>query len=868
MEELKIYDKSVIKNLGFCGCGMPSNPAMVDVKDGKIVRIRPLHYDLNYTKEELNSWRLEKDGHIFEPGFKSLLPPFSISYKNRTYSKNRVPFPLIREDWDPHGERNPQNRGISKYRRISWDEAIELITAEIKRIHDDYGIYSIYCQGEGHGESKVASGAHGTQIEMFTHIGGCTVQARQPDSWEGWYWGAKHMWGMDPVGQNTMQNGIFRDITENGDAILYWGADPETTPWGWGGQQASRMCYWFNEIGVKSIFICPDVNYANAVHADKWIPVLPNTDAALQLAIAYVWFSEGLYDKEYLKTHAIGFDWFESYVLGHIDETPKTPKWAEGKCNVKAYTIKALARYWAKHRVSIAHCNGGGLVRSPFAHEPARLEVALLGMQAVGKPGAHQFKYIEWTLFNIDTFCPLPKSKIWPTIEGAYHGWDFNPGDSFVAKTRLPEAIVNPPIEWYGHVVCTYPRIDQFNKFQYPLPGQERIHMIWSDCPCWSTCWNGGNKFEEALRHDSIEFVLVQHPWMENDTVFADIILPTATMMECRDLGNDNMSGQFALLYLEEQAVEPVGEAVSDFEAVRRVAEGLERFGGRYEGLTDKLTRGRDLEQTLQYGFATSGVPEDFTWDDLTEKGFWASPIDDEWQSEPAGLIRFHDDPEGHPLDTPSGKLEYYSTTLAENFPDDDVRGPYPKWVEESDEHKERKDSERADSYPYLLVSNHPRWRVHAQHDDVPWLREIETCKVTGPDGYKYEPVWVNPLDAKKLKIADGDIVKLFNERGAVLGGVLVTERIMPGALYQDHGARIDSVIAGTGGLDRGGANNLICPSATTSKNAAGEVTNGFLVGIERVDVRELAQKYPRQFGRAYDSATGLIASAYLRGDE
>ena len=106
---------------------------------------------------------------------------------------------------------------------------------------------------------------------------------------------------MDPVGMQTITTNVIKDISENGDAIFYWGADPETTPWGWGGQMASRLCYWFNEIGVLSVFVAPDCNYAAAVHADKWIPVLPNTDVALQLAIAYVWMTEGTYEKEYIE---------------------------------------------------------------------------------------------------------------------------------------------------------------------------------------------------------------------------------------------------------------------------------------------------------------------------------------------------------------------------------------------------------------------------------------------------------------------------------------------------------------------------------------------------------------------------------------
>jgi trimethylamine-N-oxide reductase (cytochrome c) len=144
------------------------------------------------------------------------------------------------------------------------------------------------------------------------------------------------------------------------------------------------------------------------------------------------------------------------------------------------------------------------------------------------------------------------------------------------------------------------------------------------------------------------------------------------------------------------------------------------------------------------------------------------------------------------------------------------------------------------------------------------WLREIEQCKITGPDGYKYEPVWVNPEDAVELGLKDGDIVRLFNERGGVLGGVMVTEKIMRSVLSQDHGARVDTIISGVGGLDRGGANNLIAPQAGTSKNAPGLVTSGFLVGIEKVDVLTLAKQYPEAFGRAYDDKQGLILEGYI----
>lgn len=866
MEKINIADKSVIQNLGFCSHGMTSNVSRVDTKDGKIVRVRPLHYDESYTKDELNYYQIKKGEHVWEPKFKSLLPPISLAYKKRAYSPARVPYPLKRVDFDPNGERNIKNRGKSKYVRISWDEALEIVAAEIKRIHDEYGPHAIFTQGDGHGEGKNIAGAHGCNIELLEYVGGSTLQARQPDSWEGWYWGAKHMWGMEPLGQNTNQNGVFRDITENGDAVLFWGCDPETTPWGWGGLQASRMCFWFNEIGVKSIHIAPDANYANVVHADKWIPVLPNTDAALQLAIGYVWVTEGTYEREYLDTHAVGFDWFESYVLGNVDGIAKTPKWAEEKCGVPSWQIKALARYWAKHKVSIAHCNGGGFIRSCFSHEPARLEVALLAMRGFGQPGVHQFKFFEWTLLGQPNFSPLPLSETLPTNEPGYHGWAMNAGgvNDSIVKTRVADALIDKDAKWFGHGVCLYPREDQFRPMEYPVDEDEKIHMIWSDSPCWSACWNHGHKFQEAQREEDIEFIVVQHPWMENDTLYADIILPVSTVFETDDAATDTQGGQFALFFVEEHAIDPLCESRTDTQIAADIAEKLEAYGGPYTGLKDKFLKGRTVEESIRYTFDNSGIPEGFTWDDLQERGFYASPIDESWKTVPAGMLNFYEDPETFRLSTPTGKIEFYSTTLAEVFPDDMVRGPYPQWIEETDEHKERISSDRAEDYPYLLVSNHPRWRVHAQLDDVPWLHEIETCKVEGPDGYLYEPVWINPVDAEKHDIKTGDIVKLFNERGGVLGGARVTERIMPGALYQDHGANIDSIISGCGGLDRGGSNNLICPGATTSKNVSGEVTNGYLVGIEKVDIFELAEQHPEAFSREYQEGIGIVAANYI----
>ncbi len=390
-------------------------PCLVDSNDGKITRIRPYHYDKEYTDKYCNPWKIEARGSTFSAPDRVTITPFGLGYKARVYSPNRVKYPLKRVDWDPDGDRHPETRGKSKYVRISWDEAAEIVAKELKRQKEKYGPEAVLCQADMHGEGKNVAPSHGCPNRLLSLMGGYTLQMRNMDSWEGWFWGAKYVWGCEPVGEMAPQANLYPDIAKHAELLLFWGCDPETTPLGVVSHMPSRLCYWLSEIGLKSVYVCPDLNYGAAVHADKWIPILPNTDAALQLAIAYIWITEGTYDKEYIAKHAYGFNKFEDYVLGKEDGIPKTPAWASEKCGVKEWTIKALARDWAKKTASIIHGNGGCYIRGPYSSEPARLEVMLLGMRGVGKPGVHQAKMIEWSLWNRDYPVPF-QGKFVPKI--------------------------------------------------------------------------------------------------------------------------------------------------------------------------------------------------------------------------------------------------------------------------------------------------------------------------------------------------------------------------------------------------------------------------------------------------------------------
>jgi len=849
-------ERTIVRDISWCGVGNGANACMVDVKDGKMLRIRPARYYDKYTREQVKPWVMKARGKTFEPSDKSLAPPLSIAYKKRVYSPARIRYPMKRVDFDPKGERNPQSRGVSKYERISWDEALDIVTSEILRTKDTYGPTAILYQSDQHGENKVVHGPHGCGRKLLRLLGGYTLQVRDPDSWEGWTWGAKHAWGMEPVGQQMPQKNLLYDISKNADLLLFWGCDQETTPWGWQGQLPSRLSYWWTELGIRQIYISPDCNYANAVHADKWIPVLPNTDAALYLAIAYQWIKDGTYDKEYLETHAYGVDKFEDYVMGREDGEPKTPEWASPITGVPSRIIKALASDWACNRTTICIGNGGPGIRGPYASEPARLQVLCLAMQGLGRPGCNQAKMIEWGLLGEpDQESPPLPSVITDLLEAYTGGTPLDTNHpSFIPKCLVPKAILEGEIGWYGNEQELANRVDQFVHYEYPADGCSKIHMVWTDSPSWITCWNDGNQFIRAMRHPDIEFVLAQHPWMENDTLIADVILPANTMLEEDDIGSDLFSGQMNMLFPEPRCVEPLGESLSDYEIVCKIAERL--------GLLEEYTDGRSVEDLIRLGYETSGVADLISWEELNDKGYYVIPPAPGWEEIPAGLIEFYDDPDSHPLSTPTGKIEFFATGLAEHFPDDEERPPVPKWIPRGESHEETVGTERSKAYPLLVMSNHPRWGVHSQHDDITWLREIETCKVKGPDGYQYHPLWINPVDAAERGIKKGDVVSIFNERGIVLAGAYVTERIMPGAVGIDHGAKYDPIVPGE--IDRGGAINTIVPRNVLSKNAAGHAVSGFLAQVEKTDMEAMKAKYPEALGRECHPAAGPCLAGVL----
>jgi len=892
-----------------CG-GTGGDLTALDTTDGKITRIRPINYLDTYTKEELapSMWEINVGDNVFTPGYKSAPNYFALAYKNRVYSKNRVQYPLKRIDWEPGGDPakiNAANRGKSKFVRISWDEALDIMESEIKRIIEKYGPFSVLTIGEdGHRESKNLHAGGGMHSTLMSKLGGYTREVRTPDSVEGWYWGAKHFWGSGsnkglgmPAPPQTGYNAwhVIRDISENTDLIAFAAGDWELTQ-NYASQLWSRLLLFWEKIGKEFVVVDPFCNYTAVCHDTvKWIPVLPNTDAALDFAVMYVWITEGLYDKDYVETHTVGFDKVKAYVLGEDEEgIAKTPAWASERCGIPEWTIKAYARNRAKKITASVHFSSGA-IKGPYSHEPGRTAAYLLGMQGLGKPGVQQ-AFMNASLIGKEIIARSTSSPFSSINQCRM----FYPSEQKIPRTLIAEALQKGHVEWYGSPAIVYVETsEQFQLNSYPttadtykaalgaaspemaraqgksveelqaaidhklanMPQFNKIHMLWSEKPCNMNCWDGGFNYQDSIRSDEVEFFVTNHQWLENDSLFCDLVLPVTTCVE----DNDSMGGSMAVSLRHDTLTPPgcdrVGESKSDFEIACELGE---RFG-----LRAQIDMGMTHDEWIQFGFDQSRLSEEISWEEYNKRGFYFPKQDPEQGNVLPGLRGFYDDPQGWPLDTPSGKLEFWSDALATNFPDDQERPPMAKWViggpkEEGWSHDETMWGERCKDYPLLIVANPAKWRVHVQGDDIKWFREIETCKVKGADGYLYEPLWIHPKDAKARGIKNGDIVKCFNDRGIILTGARITERVIEGSIVVHKGSRVDPIAPH---IDRGGAANLISPTTQVSKNCKGFAVSGYLVEAAKLEQSEMDQwkkDYPDAFARDYDPDIGINYSSWV----
>ena len=821
----------------------------VHVEDGVITRVRPIVFD----ETDPPTWTIEARGRKFSPFRKVGLNPYIVPERTRIYSENRIKYPLKRIDFDPNGQRNPQNRGKSGYERISWDEALDIVAGEMKRIRENYGPAAITGSTSSHHNWGLLFYKMGPFGRFFQQLG-FTFLFDNCDSWEGWLWGAVHTWGYYWKLGVSDNIDMLQEALKNTEMVVFWGVDPNTSAGGYCGQESTIWRLWLRELGIKLVFIDPWCNYTAATIADKWMAPRPGTDAAMAEAIAYVWIKEDTYDKWFIENRTVGFDEFKKQILGEKDGTPRTPEWAAEITGVPARDITALAREWASKPTMLA-CGAmygvGGACRAAYSTEWPRLMVYLIAMQGLGKPGVN-----VWGGASMGP--PIDFSFDFPGYSSA--GWDSfglvaeHPSENKVTqkdyRLLLPESVMNPPVSWIGEGFCGQSIEQQFLQYTCPEPGPNgaNIKMFYRHGGSYISTMTDTNRFIKMYQSPNLEFAVNQDCWWQSETRFADIILPACTNFERSDIsewaapggyGANNVGHNHRIIVYQKKCIEPLWESRSDYDIYTDIAERL--------GFKEEYTEGNSEEDWIKKIYDISSMPKYMKYEDFKKKGYFVVPPPGE-DYKPTISNRWYY--EGRPCDIPdpsnpnpgttemgtySGKIEFVSQSLLEHFPDDEERPLTAKYIPSWEGY----DSELTKKYPLQLVSSHMRFSFHTQHENKsPWLDEIPANRII-KDGYAWWPMRLHPADAGPRGIRHGDIVKMYNDRGAVLGIAQITERLRPGVVHSfQASAKYDPLEPGKpGSTDKGGCVNLLTPARMVSKNAPGMASNSCLVEITKWEV-------------------------------
>ena len=845
-------------------------PVQVFVRDGKISRVEPLIFD---EEDAAGKWTINARGKKFSPPDIARLAPYVLAERSRIYSKDRILYPLLREDFKLKGDRKPRNRGVSGYKRISWEAALDILTEEIMRAQATYGPGSIIATPSSHHNWGNIGYRH-SSLFRFMGILGATYVDHNPDSWEGWHWGAMHTWGFAWRLGIPEQYDLLGDALKNTEMVVYWSSDPDGEPMIYTGQESTPWRFWLKQLGVQQVFVDPHYNFTAINHADKWLAPRPGTDAALAAAIAYVWIIEDTYDKEYVARKTYGFEKWKDYLLGKEDKIPKTPEWAEKESGIPAREIKALAREWAQKRTMLA-CGGlgGALCRSAYATEWARMMVYLQAMRGMGKPGIGMWTTNQGAPFNGNFFFPGYAeggiSGDGNNSAAAYHlitrgvyehpvaSMVNNPLGQHIPRLLLPEAIMSPPIEWRGKGFCGNSTEMQFKKYKYPEDGFSAGHMFWRYGGAYIGTMTNTNRWVKMYRHPNLEFVVNQSIYLEGEAKFADLILPACTNFERWDIGEwANCSGYIPhsstgtnrrVIVFQKKCIEPLGESKSDYEIFAMVARRL--------GFYEKFTEGgkSDLDWVKRM-FAGTDISKYITWEQFEKKGYFVVPLPKNYQPTPAlrwfAESRKRDTPDWGPcgggimglpdgdgnLATQSGKVEFESQSLLRFDPHDPERPPVARYIPSWEGHHTRK---LFSKYPLQMITPHPRYSFHTMYDGKEsWMNEVPEHRVK-KDGYYYWVMRLNPKDAEKRKIKEGDIIKAFNDRGAVLLSAQITNRVPPGIVHSWESCAVYDPIGEPGeSPDRGGCINQLTPHRFVSKNACGMAPGSCLIEIEKWEAK------------------------------
>ncbi|WP_187878941.1 molybdopterin guanine dinucleotide-containing S/N-oxide reductase [Helicobacter pylori] len=713
---------------------------------------------------------------------------------DRVYSDSRVKYPCVRKSFLENKKNHKELRGREEFVRVSWDVALDLAAKKLKEIPKE-NIYNASYGGWGHAGNLHR--CNNLAWRFFnTTLGGAIGTDGEYSNGAAARINPMIVGDMEVYSQQT----THEEMIKNCKVYVMWGADLF---------KCNRIDYFvpnhvndsyypkYKRAGIKFISIDPIYTETAQAFSAEWIPIRPNTDVALMLGMMHHLYTSNQYDKEFIAKYTNGFDKFLPYLLGESDNAPKTLEWASQITGVSAEKIKELADLFVSNRTFLA--GNWAMQRAQHGEQPDWALIVLASM--IGQVGLSGGGF-GFSMHYGGNAQAGSGARIVPMISQGN-----NSVKSAIPASRVSEAILNPDKE-----------IDFMGK-KLKLP---KIKMIYN---CGANLLGheaDTNELIRALR--TLDCVIVHEPWWTPTAKFADIVFASTSTMERDDI---TFGGSYSknVVYAMRKVVEPVYESKDDYEIFRQLAL---RVGGNET--EQRFTESKSYMEWIKGLYEKSDGSTLKSFDQFWRDGF----VEFEIPENARKFVRhakFRQDPINNKLDTESGKIQIFSQKCAD-FKLADFKG-HPTWFEPA----EWLGSKMAETYPFHLISPHPKYRVNSQLDNT-WVRNVYKIQ-------DREPVMINELDANKLGIRHGEIVEVFNARGRLLAGAFVTKNIRQGVLSIQEGAWYDPEDVNTRNprCNAGSVNTLTSSRPTSSMTQAISV-NTALVNIRRLRKYELVKPY------------------------
>lgn len=724
------------------------------------------------------------------------------------YSPSRVRYPMVRLDWFKNRHRsNTAERGDNRFVRVSWDEALDMVYEELERIQTNYGPWALHTANVGW---RSVGQMHSCGNHMLRAVG---MHGRSVGTAGDYSTGAGQMILPYVLGSTEVysQGTSWDIILKESKVIVLWASDlNKNLQVGWNTETHEAYAYLEQlkekvankEIQVISIdpVKSKTQNYLNCDHQY----VNPMTDVALMLALAHTLWKEDLYDKKFLELYTLGFEDFLPYLKGESEDmVEKTPEWAAPICGVSADRIRELARLFAKNRTQLIF--GWAIQRQQHGEQPYWMGAILAAMLGqIGLPGggvSYSHHYSSVGVSSSGASMPGAFPLNLDTGRTPKHdNTNYNGYSSVIPVARAIDALLEPgkEIDFNGHKVKLPPyKMGIFTGSNQWHRHQDRNRM--------------------KLAYRNIETVVaVDYNWTATCR-FADIVLPACTPFERNDIdayGSYSNRGVIAMHKL----VDPLYHSRSDFDIWREFCKRFKRDVEYSRGMTEMQW----VEQ-LYNDCRIDNAKKDFpmpTFEEFWEIGYVLFPEGKPWVRH----ADFREDPEVNALGTPSGFIEIFSRKIA-RYGYDDCKG-HPIWMEKAERSHGGPNS---DKYPLWLQSCHPNERLHSQTCESEQRRAEYTVQGR-------EPVYIGPVDAERRGIKHGDLVRVYNDRGQLLAGAVVSDNYPEGIIRIEEGAWYGPVGPEIGSLDTYGDPNTLTLDVGTSKLAQGPSANTCLVEIEKFE--------------------------------